>query len=245
MLHAINNRKARLSTFRSAGVRVPLEDVVTSTIFGPLEFMAPDDRERATAYIFEVLALPMPTRSGSLRTQFWPRFPLADNGLRARYSEPDLVIVDALGPLAVIEVKWGAPLGEHELAAQWASLAPAERRRAIHVLLFQEPEPYRRAVDRDRVLIEQRGLGPWNPFLRSWRMMASLPTIAARPDTSEAVQSWANAVAAFLRREHRFALHGWDEIGLRATNTLSWRFRQPWFSGFQTVAQHGGWWTHV
>jgi hypothetical protein len=244
MLHAINNRKARLSAFRGAGIRVPLEDVVTSTIFGPLEFMAPVDRERAIAGIAEALALPIPAAEGSLSAQFWPRFPLSQEGLRARYSEPDLVITDSAGPLVVVEVKWGAPLSENELAAQWISLAPLARRRAIHLLLVQDPEAYRHDFERDGALIEQIGEGPWRSFLKSWRTMASLPLLTARPGTYEAVRRWADAVGAFLRREDRLALHGWDEIGLRLTKHLGWQFRQPWLSQFHTVEKYEEWWTN-
>lgn len=245
MLHAVNNRKARLNAFRSAGVRVPLEDVVTSTVFGPLEFMAPDDRERAVMCIAEALSLPWPIKTGELEMRFWPRLQLVDSELRVRYSEPDLIIADVSGSLAMFEVKWGAQLSEHELAAQWAALTPSERRRSVHVLLVQEPELYRRAVESDAERIERLGLGPWHFAFRSWRLLAALTTISSRPGTSLAVQRWAIAISAFLRREHRFAIHGWLEIGLRSTESLTWSYQQPWFAGLPTVENHKGWWTHA
>ena len=139
MLHAINGRKARLGVFRSAGIRVPLEDVVTSTVFGPIEFMSPEDARRSIDLICEALALPLPTSVGPLRAVFWPRLPLADDALRVRYSEPDLVFADDVGLVMVVEIKWGAPLSENELAAQWSALSHVDRGRATHVLLVQEP----------------------------------------------------------------------------------------------------------
>jgi hypothetical protein len=207
--------------------------------------MAPPDRDSAIKCIADLLALPLSASSCTLRARFWPRLPISDDSLRARYSEPDLVIADASGAVMIVEVKWGAPLSGHELAAQWAALSGAERRVAIHVLLVQEPELYRSKMAEDAVLLERRGLQPWRLFLRSWWALTGLPTIVARPDTSEAVRRWAAAVSAFLRREHRYALHGWDGIGLQAIQPLAWHFRQPWFDEVPEVSRHEGWWASV
>lgn len=244
MLHAINSRKARLGAFRSAGLRVPFEDVVTSTVFGPIEFMSPEDARRSIDLICEALVLRLPTPVGSLRAVFWPRMPLTDDALRARYSEPDLVFADEAGPVMVIEVKWGAPLGVNELAAQWSALSSVERRRAAHVLLVQEPGPYRRAVEMERELIDARGLGPWNLVVRNWRSLAAIRVLSRTPDTADAVQRWATAVGSFLMREHSSVVRGWSEARLTKVEELDWRFRRPWFSKIDAVTQHEGWWTN-
>lgn len=244
MLHAINGRKARLGVFRSAGIRVPLEDVVTSTVFGPIEFMSPEDARRSIDLICEALALPLPTSVGPLRAVFWPRLPLADDALRVRYSEPDLVFADDVGLVMVVEIKWGAPLSENELAAQWSALSHVDRGRATHVLLVQEPGSYRQAVEMDRDLVDARGMGSWNLVIRNWRSLAVMGVLARTPNTSEAVQRWASAVALFLMREHRSAVRGWSEIRLIRMNKMDWCFRRPWFSEVDTVVRHEGWWVN-
>ncbi|MBD8548291.1 hypothetical protein [Sphingomonas sp. CFBP 8760] len=242
MLHALNGRKARLGAFRGAGTRVPIEDVVTSTIFGPLGFMSPEDRRTAVACLHEAFAIRQPSSTGDVQLRFWPRLPLAHDALRARYVEPDLVLTDADGAVLVIEIKWGAPLGKHELAAQWEALSPSERRRSSHLLLVHETEQYREAVEIDAALLERRGLSPWRPVVRSWRSLTALPLAAASQGRSEAVRLWATAVADLVRREHRFSMHGWDQIGLRAVEELDWRYVQPWFGVRSGVSELRGWW---
>lgn len=244
MLHAINSRKARLGAFRSAGSRVPIEDVVTSTVFGPLEFMSPEDRRAAVDCLEEALAIRQSGSLGPVQVRFWPRLQLADDALRARYVEPDLILADAAGAFLVVEVKWGAKLGEHELAAQWVALSPSERRRSFHLLLVQETERYREAIQIDAALLERRGFTPWHAVVRSWKSLTALPIAAARHERSEGVRLWAAAVSDFVRREHRFSMHGWDQIGLRAARELDWRYVQPWFDGMSRVPEARGWWTH-
>lgn len=242
MLHAINSRKVRLGAFRGAGTRVPIEDVVTSMVFGPLTFMSPEDRGAAVGCLEEALGLTRPVPGGAVELRFWPRLQLTGDALRTRYVEPDLLLADAAGAFLIVEVKWGAPLGEHELAAQWAALSHAERRRCVHVLLVQETERYRGAVEEDAALLERRGLAAWRPLVRSWRTLTALPLAAAREGRSDAVRLWAAAVADFVRREHRFSMHGWDQIGLRRAGELDWRYVQPWFDAMVGVQAHEGWW---
>ncbi len=242
MLHAVNNRKARLGAFRGAGIRVPLEDVVTSTVFGPLEFMSAEDRLRSIELVCEALAVAIPEPRGAMRALFWPRLPVSEVSLRARYSEPDLVLADDIGPLMVVEIKWGAPLSERELAAQWSALGSTGRRRAVHLLLVQEPGIYRRDVDLDREMLDAAGMGSWPLQMRSWRSLTALEVLSRRADASGPLRAWASAVTAFLRREHRMSMHGWDEIGLIGVEELASTFRQQWFAGLRPVDGHAGWW---
>jgi hypothetical protein len=69
---------------------------------------------------------------------FWPRRASAH---RARFVEHDLfVTVSAAGrPVLdlMVEVKWDAPFGEGQLAAQWRSVSPGERSRTVHVILVR------------------------------------------------------------------------------------------------------------
>ena len=242
MLHAVNNRKARLGAFRGAGIRVPLEDVVTSTVFGPLEFMSAEDRRRSIDLVCEALAVEIAERRGPMRVLFWPRLPVSDASLRTRYSEPDLMLADDVGPVMVVEIKWGASLSERELASQWTAIGSSGRRRAVHLLLVQEPGIYRRDVDLDREMVDAAGMGPWPLQMRNWRSLTAVEVLSRRADASEPVRAWASAVTAFLRREHRMSMHGWDEIGLMSVEEAEWTFRQRWFSEVRPVEAHGGWW---
>lgn len=217
---------------------------MTSTVFGPLEFMSPDDCQRSIELVREALGLPLQSSAGQLRAVFWPRLFLEDEKLRSRYSEPDLVFADDEGPMIVVEIKWGAPLSDRELAAQWAALKPSDRRRAVHVLLVQEPGPYRRSVELDRAFIDARGIGPWTLLVRSWRSLAAVAVLSRRTDASDAVKRWASAVAALLLREHRTAIRGWDDVGLISSAELKWRFRQPWLQGLHKVDRYEGCWTN-
>jgi hypothetical protein len=47
MLHAVNARMASLPGLFKVGHRMPLEDITTSNIFGPLHFVCDDDRRSA------------------------------------------------------------------------------------------------------------------------------------------------------------------------------------------------------
>lgn len=217
---------------------------MTSTVFGPIEFMSPDDAKRAIDLICESLALPLRTPVGPLRTVFWPRMRMSVDTLRVRYSEPDLAFADDAGLVMVIEVKWGAPLGQHELAAQWAALSPVDRRRVVHVLLVGEAGLYRDDIEVDRELINARGTGPWNLAVRTWSSLAAMGVLSRRPDTSEPVRRWAGAVASFLMREHTAAVRGWSEVRLVEVDGMDWCFRQPWFSEADDVMRHEGWWTN-
>src|SRR4051794_37556109 len=57
VLHAIRQKKASLPSLFGAGDRRPLEDIVTSTVFGPLEFVCPDARAEVVRLFTEWLKI--------------------------------------------------------------------------------------------------------------------------------------------------------------------------------------------
>jgi hypothetical protein len=242
MLHAVNGRKARLATFKGAGVRVPFEDVVTSTVFGPIEFMEAHGRASAIGALLAALRIPPIEWSGAPQLRFWAKLQSGDTRLRSKSSEPDLMIVDASGPRLVIEVKWDAPLDAHELAAQWSSLPPTSRSKALHLLLVREPGRYRADVDTDRATIDRNGCGPWHQVTRSWRDVAQIGAHARWRELDPGALSWAVAVADLLNREDRLALHGWENLSLRPSPNLDWRFRRPWFEHLEPTSNLREWW---
>lgn len=206
--------------------------------------MSDNDRISAIECLCEVLTIQRPCPDGSIKVAFWPKLYAAQSVFRERYVEPDIIVYDNAGALLVIEVKWEAPLGEHELAAQWEALSEPDRRRSQHVLLVQETGRYRKAVQADALVLAQHSLSPWVPVVRSWRSLASLKLVATRAGISEPVRLWAAAVSSFVHREHRSSMRGWNAVGLRATAKLEWRFVRPWFAELPMIPRLTGWWTH-
>ncbi len=242
MLHALNGRKARFAAFRGAGLRLPLEDVVTSSIFGPLDFMREDDRAEALTKLLSELGLSVPPLSGSIRLLFWPKLPVGDVSLRSRYTEPDLVLADGRGPRVILEVKWGAPLGEHELAAQWSSVPALMRADALHLMIVRQPSEYQADIASDKALLGRSGCAPWRFEMRSWREVARAAKLVASSKVAPATQAWCGAVANLLGREERCAIHGWNSLALHRVPAADWRYRRPWFDHLLAVNYLQGWW---
>lgn len=106
MLHALNNKKARLDRIIKGVAKQPREDLITSTLFGSLEFMT--DVSRAEA-LKALLGLELGPAS---RMTMWPKFYHGSQRV-----EPDLVIVDGQ-ECHIVEVKWGAHVGIRQLERQ-------------------------------------------------------------------------------------------------------------------------------
>lgn len=230
MLHAVNRRKARLDAFRNAGDRVPLEDVVTSTLFGPLLFMESEQLAAVTARLLTSLNMPGPAFEGPLQLSLWPKHK-TDPALRISHVEPDAVIADAAGTSLLLEIKWGAPLSERELAAQWLSLLADARPRSQHLLIVLEPGVYDRAVSADRqFLARQQPDQPWPLTVRSWRRVAdAFQAIGIDTEFAPGIRRWAQAAHAFLKREDPRSLTGWEALDVPAIEPIDWQFSVPWF----------------
>lgn len=111
MLHALNNKKARLDRIIKGVAKQPREDLITSTLFGPLDFMSEAARAEALSAL---LGLDLGLAS---KMKLWPRFYHGSQRV-----EPDLVIVDGLS-CHIVEVKWGAYLGIGQLEGQLDAVA--------------------------------------------------------------------------------------------------------------------------
>jgi hypothetical protein len=128
VLHAVVRRKA--STFlRSKGTRTPLEDIITSTVFGPLQFFAPADALEALTVAFD---LPRPQWTpAACWFGFWPRG--VDDSI-----EPDLSVRFEGGHgervTLLVEVKWNAPFGEAQALRQWREFGFGMRQFQIYML---------------------------------------------------------------------------------------------------------------
>lgn len=242
MLHAVNRRKARLEVFRGPGRRIPLEDVVTSTVFGPLLFLDPAEAERAVSLILRTLGIQPPAWVGPAHLSLWPKRPTVE-ALRSNYIEPDAEIADASGNTLMIEVKWGRDLSLHELAAQWLSLSPAVRERSRHVLLVLERARYEASITADGGIIARACSLPWPIHLVTWRRLAdAFRVVGGDASLNAGTRRWARGVHGFLKREDPLTLVGWDETGVAPVDKSTWRFSDRWRSEAYQVAPHVATW---
>jgi hypothetical protein len=152
---------------------------------------------------------------------FWKR--RSSDEFRSRSVEPDLVITLSRSVKLIVEIKWGAPLSENELAAQWASLSRDERRSSAHLLLVRNKDQYADDIASDRSLLEGKDVGPEWPFVRTWTELAhALQKIAAR--SSSHVKEWAEKSAQLLMREEFRIMSGWSNLGFFSIDDVSWHF---------------------
>lgn len=215
MLHAVTQRKAKLSVFKAAGERVPLEDLVTSTIFGSLTFLRYQERAFALSRLWAGLGLQPLSDDQDLSIDFWPKMPVSVAGFRVRYIEPDVTITDPAGSVVLVEVKWGAPLSPMELSSQWLALDAQRRKKASHFLLVQEPNRYLSAIAQCRSALEKAGHSDWKLETRSWREFGdACRKLTIDPAADAGVRTWARLVHAFLRREIPGSMLGWDNLDL-------------------------------
>lgn len=159
MLHAIEKNKSKLYErywgLQDSSVRgnITAEDEITSTVFGPLEFMAPSEVWCIVRKILGVNILPeKPPTKLEFKLEFWKRL----NREGGSDIEPDAELVfyrDDHKPIAILfELKWNASEGHKEgvyqLDEQWKAFdrrhnCDAYDRRhkceAYHLFIAKEP----------------------------------------------------------------------------------------------------------
>ena len=118
MLHAIANNKAtafvnRLSTEES--IRQPLEDMITSTVFGPLDLMSDELAAQGLSQILGPKVRAFQLRSATL--SFWPRQELGTTQYRQSDVEAQCQRGGAQPIQLRIEVKWGRSPDPNQLLA--------------------------------------------------------------------------------------------------------------------------------
>jgi hypothetical protein len=212
MLHAIAQRKARVSSFMRDGERKPLEDIVTSTVFGPLMLLTDVDRSLLVKEI--IRALDVPIRSVSAPAfLFWHR---REETLFRRHSvEPDICIDVGQSSKLIVEVKWGAPLSTDELAAQWASLSPDERRQSAHIFLARDLKGYQEQIVSNREALFQKGIVEWPLRALSWREFSGMLRRISRGNFPGNVRAWASLSASFLSQQGLQTLQPWTAAGIQ------------------------------
>jgi hypothetical protein len=191
MLHAIEQRKATaffLKIAREETLRQPFEDMITSTIFGPLDMMP---REMAAKGLTRILGLDAEgIRIEAATLIFWPWVTGDEN----RYRQPD-IMVKGDGPNGRkielrIEVKWDARFYPGQLLEQRAHI-PVDGCDAYQVAVVRNAAT---------ALVELRDLEGkpegWNPIIRSWREIAAFA--GQKSIFTDPLQRWLNLVHKFL-----------------------------------------------
>lgn len=232
MLQGLGQRKVRLRQLFGSSSRCPFEDAITSTIFGPLQFLPVEDAWKVTKVIARRMAVPealLPSQVDDVDIRFWPN---KETKYRTRGVEPDFVVEATLGGNLVlrliVEVKWGASLGVDQLAAEWDAFSAPDQARTHHLLLVHDPHRHERLVEKELKQWEaDHGTQDrWRDRLevRSWRDLSYAFQDLLASAISPGVRRWGELVIEVLRHEDVSAQVGWDRAGLLPVSTLSWEF---------------------
>ena len=221
----MSKKKAVLSDFLSAFERKPVEDVITSTIFGPLSFFCRDD----IGYMFENFLKIFGVQDFSIYSElpitieFWEN--IKTQKYRKRHVQPDVVIKAGNSIRILIEVKWESVLSESELAAQWLALSKDEMKNSFHLLITRRARnDYTECIRRDAVLIN-RCSPEWESVRFrhvKWSDISSF--LAALISPPDCVNAWTALVLKFLQGCSIIGIRAWDAIGIAEVGELSWRF---------------------
>jgi len=236
MLHAISQRKARLDVFRGAGTRLPLEDVVTSSVFGTLSLLRPADQLDALERVFRAMDMPLPAWRAPPQIHLWRKREMKMTGFRDHYIEPDVEISDSNGVTLLIEIKWGAPLGKRELSAQWLSLKDKAQKKGGHLLLTLKPGSYNAAIEDERITVDEHCTVRWPLEHRTWRDFGqACRSVAAEIDIEPSIRAWTQQVYLFLLREDPETLQGWRNLRLPKVEMFFGSFQPSWFSNSESI----------
>ena len=219
MLHAVAQRKARSFLIRSAGTRgtIPLEDIITSSVFGPLAVLEPHRVWTALHIAFEMH--PPDWKPARSDVVFWPR---SSDGV-----EPDMMV--NFGDLQenrlrfLIEIKWNSGFGHEQASRQWDAFGGPHVR---HIFIARDALSIRKHWTDDPVTPEWRA----SRVAVTWSDMKDrLRREAVRQD--QQLARWAMLVDNFLEALGEGTFTGFDfpTGGLAAAEEVSfWSTRFEW-----------------
>ncbi|MFT4795042.1 MAG: hypothetical protein ACJAVR_003870 [Paracoccaceae bacterium] len=219
MFDAVVARKARLSCIIDGVGKQPREDLITSAIFGTLRFLTPEARalalEALCGHQFE----------GDVLIYLWPFFQGDGGG-----SEPDVVLeetVEGRRAYWIVEVKWGAGLGEDQAAREIRSVESGHCRRGElpkgprHVMgytLLGAEKKHEKAIE------DLRGGYPQTPAITVWTWKDMCDRLRSLVDTTSdtGLVAWARLAANFLAGEPQGAVLGpWPAMTMPEACTFS------------------------
>ncbi|GBQ25575.1 hypothetical protein AA0472_1800 [Acetobacter estunensis NRIC 0472] len=208
MFCAVISRKARLDRLIDGCNKQPREDIITSSLFGSIEFLTKSER---------VLALNVLTGhefSKDVNVFLWPYF---RNGKER--CEPDIVlrdIVEGHSVYWIVEVKWGAALGVNQIQREIRALQTGEccrgnipyaPRKVIGYTLLGAEEKHKDVLNEARqVYVEMKVLS------RTWTELTSrLRYLTNIDDTG--LCAWTKTVEEFLNATSRgYILGSWPVL---------------------------------
>jgi hypothetical protein len=239
MLHATAKNKSTLYR-RYFGERdgderkVYEEDEITSTIFGPLDFLCASDAHRFWLRVLESEGQPLflPVASPQkISVAMWPRDSATDNG---NSIEPDMVITmewaDGDFRILLIELKWRAPLsGSDQLHRQWLHYLDDEQRaHALHIFIAREISAGAQALNN-----EEAGGNVWitkrnesRIVLLPWLRIRAVLDDFSKEDS--ALGRWAKLADQFLDRIQIGKFSGFNNfssgisVPLQSPSNLFW-----------------------
>jgi len=213
MFHAIAAGKASIRQIVE-GSKQPREDLVTSALFGTMEFLTASGRRRALQAVINWNADSDP------EIHLWPRFERASG-----WVEPDVVVsYEVLGQktFVLIEVKWGAPLGLKQALDEIEGLQRAQCLRggaslshepprvlASFILLGKEPHHDAGLNNLGTRIAESHSI-PWHEVTARLRRLIALER---RAPTDHGLLRWAMAAESFLASTSKGQKFGrWPDI---------------------------------
>lgn len=244
MLHAVQKHKTRLHN-RYLGERdgtehrVHEEDEITSTVLGPIDFLAPSEAHKFWQRLLSVVGkgdfLPT-TIPDNVRIELWKRNEKGN-------IEPDAVVTmkwqNLPSYILLIELKWRAGLShvssnsENQLSCQWKHyLNDLERKTALHLFIAPEVSIGARAYDED-IWQDRMVLIPWLTIRSVFNELSCETSGLGR---------WAKVADAFLDRVNIRRFCGFrDLLSVPApdipANTLKQAFwmAKPFFEGIVCI----------
>lgn len=196
MFDAVVARKARMEMVIDGLGKQPREDLVTSALFGTVRFLTPTGQKRALE------ALIGATISGPVDIYLWPYL----RGEKEN-AEPDVVIRSIDGSYWIVEVKWGADLGENQVVREIRSVQQGECRRGglpkgsrkvIGYTLLGALDKHTPAVDDARLEMGHA----FSLYSLSWTAVTEkLRELVKKSADDPGLVAWAKLAATFLGGE--------------------------------------------
>lgn len=142
MIHAVIHKKTsrwlkESNLVNSAPNRIPREDEITSTIFGPLCYFP---AKYVYFFITSLIGNNSPDFDNlsidNLSIKFWPSKIHTYRGMKKR-TEPDIVFDFSLNgkkEIYIFELKWGASFGEDQIEREWESFRSKNKNGTSYLL---------------------------------------------------------------------------------------------------------------
>lgn len=226
MLHSLIHRKSR--------GRKPIEDEITSCIFGPLRFMVPDAAWRSLLALFgnpeQLRGINTPTQ---VDVELWPKEWRTEDGKRV---EPDVYIVAWCGENKVakiiVEVKTvkRRSIDRNDLCnqihKQWQSSNFCHTDRSLHVFLgpdlLDEVESAIREIHPHMHIVSWHGLAN---SLKEFGVQDNVPDV------------WRKDMLDFLISLDVIDFDGFKISLLDTIGKIDWQFHNQWETTLHSVAQ--------